>query len=74
MRLFQAYSPTHEFYYDLLTFDDADWGELKANLEAPGLTMVFQNAAFDIRVLQGCGIDISGATIHDTHAAELVAE
>ena len=66
VRLFQAYSPTHEFYYDLLTFDDADWGELKANLESPGLTMVFQNAAFDIRVLQGCGIDISGATIHDT--------
>ncbi len=27
---------------------------------------VFQNAAFDIRVLQGCGIDISGATLHDT--------
>ena len=66
VRLFQAYSPTHEFYYDLLTFDDADWGELRANLEAPGLTMVFQNAAFDIRVLQGCNIDVSGATIHDT--------
>ena len=66
VRLFQAYSPTHEFYYDLLTFDDADWGELKANLEKPGLTMVFQNAAFDIRVLQGCGIDVSGSVIEDT--------
>ena len=66
VRLFQAYSPTHEFYYDLLTFDDADWGELKANLESPGLTMVFQNAAFDIRVLQGCGIDVSGSVIEDT--------
>ena len=51
VRLFQAYSPTHEFYYDLLTFDDADWGELRANLEAPGLTIVMQNAA---RLTYGC--------------------
>ena len=27
VRLIQAYSPTHEFFYDLLTFDAADWDE-----------------------------------------------
>ncbi len=65
VRLLQAYSTTHEFWYDLAEFSDADWDELKRCLEDPELTLIFQNAAFDIRVLQGCGIDIKGK-IEDT--------
>ena len=65
VRLLQAYSPDHEFWYDLARFSDADWDELKRCLEDPELTLIFQNAAFDIRVLQGCGIDIKGK-VEDT--------
>ena len=65
VRLLQAYSPTHEFWYDLKTFTDEDWSELKFCLEHPELTLIFQNAAFDLRVLQGCGIDLQGK-IEDT--------
>ena len=65
VRLLQAYSPTHEFWYDLKTFTDDDWAELKACLENPDLTLIFQNAAFDLRVLQGCGIEPQGK-IEDT--------
>ena len=38
---------------------------MKRCLEDPELTLIFQNAAFDIRVLQGCGIDIKGK-VEDT--------
>ena len=65
VRLFQAHSPTHEFYYDLAQFGEDDWAELKHCLEDPELTLIFQNAAFDIRVLQGCGIEIKGR-VEDT--------
>ena len=65
VRLFQAYSPMHEFWYDLAQFSEADWDELKRCLEDPELTLIFQNAAFDLRVLQGCGIEIKGK-IEDT--------
>ena len=65
VRLLQAYSPSHSFWYDLAEFSDADWDELKKCLEDPELTLIFQNAAFDIRVLQGCGIEIKGR-IEDT--------
>ena len=47
VRLLQAYSTSHEFWYDLKTFTDADWAELKTCLENPGLTLIFQNAGFD---------------------------
>lgn len=65
VRLLQCHSDIHAFYYDLATFTDADWAELKTNLEDPTRTWILQNAAFDIRVLQGCGITLGG-TIHDT--------
>ena len=65
VRLFQAYSPTHEFYYDLAKFSDDDWDKLKLCLENRALTLIFQNAAFDLRVLQGLGIDIQGK-VEDT--------
>ena len=65
VRLFQAYSPSHEFWYDLAQFSEADWDELKECLEYPWLTLIFQNAAFDLRVLQGCGIEIKGR-VEDT--------
>ena len=65
VRLIQVYSPEHEFWYDLKTFSDIQWEELKNCLEDPELQLIFQNAAFDIRVLQGCGIDVKGQ-IDDT--------
>ena len=44
----------------LAQLDDDDWSELKVCLENPGLHTIWQNAAFDIRVLQGCGINLGG--------------
>ena len=65
VRLLQCWSSTHAFWLDLAELDDADWAQLKDCLEQEHLTLVMQNAAFDIRVLQGCGIQLRG-TIHDT--------
>ena len=65
VRLFQAYSDSHSFWFDLKTFTDQQWDELKFWLEMPELEIIFQNAAFDIRVLQGCGINLRG-TVQDT--------
>jgi DNA polymerase I-like protein with 3'-5' exonuclease and polymerase domains len=49
-----------EVWYDLQTFSDADWAELKAALEDPTIMWVIQNAIFDYRVLLGCGIRLNG--------------
>ena len=65
VRLFQAYSDSHSFWFDLKEFDDQQWAELKFWLEMPELEIIFQNAAFDIRVLQGCDINLC-CTIQDT--------
>ena len=65
VRLVQVYSPQHEFWYDLAEFSDDDWHELRIWLEDPALRLIFQNAAFDLRVLQGCGINICGK-VEDT--------
>ena len=65
VRLLQVYSPKHEFWYDLAEFSDEDWHELWIWLEDPCLHTIFQNAAFDLRVLQGCGINICGK-VEDT--------
>ena len=65
VRLFQAYSDSHSFWFDLKTFTDRQWDELKFWLQKPELEIIFQNAAFDIRVLQGCGINLHG-TVQDT--------
>lgn len=65
VRLLQVYSPIHEFWYDLAEFGEFEWNELQSCLEDPELTLIFQNAAFDIRVLQGCGIDVQGK-VEDT--------
>ena len=60
VRLFQAYSPAHNFWFDLAELSDDDWSELKINLENPSLHTIWHNAAFDIRVLQSCGINLGG--------------
>jgi DNA polymerase I-like protein with 3'-5' exonuclease and polymerase domains len=60
VRLFQAYNPHHSFWIDLAELSDVEWAELRACLEDPALEIIFQNAAFDLRVLQGCGINIKG--------------
>jgi DNA polymerase-1 len=60
VRLFQAYSPDHEFSIDLAQLDDDEWSELKFNLENPDLNTIWHNANFDLRVLQACGINVGG--------------
>lgn len=65
VRLIQFYSEHGECWYDLQTFTDAQWDELKLVLEDPTITWIFQNALFDYRVLLGCGIRLQGA-IEDT--------
>ena len=65
VRLIQFWGESHNFWYDLKTFNEADWQELKENLEQRDLTLIFQNANFDLRVLQGCGI-YPRKLVHDT--------
>ena len=60
VRLLQLLSDEGEVWYDLQTFSDADWAELKAALEDPTIMWVIQNAIFDYRVLLGCGIRLNG--------------
>ena len=65
VRLIQFWGENHNFWYDLQTFNEADWQELKENLEQRDLTLIFQNANFDLRVLQGCLIR-PRKLVHDT--------
>ena len=65
VRLIQFYSPKYSFYLDTFEATESDWHTLTEFLQDPKLVIVFHNANFDIRVLQGCGIDIK-CKIHDT--------
>ena len=65
VRLIQFWGESFSFYYDLQTFSDEDWQELKENMEERDLTLIFQNANFDLRVLQGCDIYPKNL-VHDT--------
>ena len=65
VRLIQFWGESYSFYYDLQTFSDEDWQELKENMEQRDLTLIFQNANFDLRVLQGCDIHLKNL-VHDT--------
>ena len=65
VRLIQFWGESYSFYFDLKTFNEADWQELKENMEQRDLTLIFQNANFDLRVLQGCGIK-PRKLVHDT--------
>lgn len=60
VRLIQFFSEQGECWYDLKTFSDADWAELKEVLEQPATTWIGQNIAFDYRCLLGCGIRLQG--------------
>jgi ribonuclease D len=60
VRLLQFYSELGEHWYDLQTFADSDWDELKVVLENPNTTWIGQNLAFDYRCLLGCGIRLQG--------------
>ena len=65
VRLIQFWCPSHSFWYDLKTFNEAQWQELKESLESSRFTFIFQNAGFDLRVLQHCKIHIKNL-VHDT--------
>ena len=54
VRLIQFWGESHNFWLDCKKLNEADWQELKENLEQRKLTLIFQNALFDLRVLQGC--------------------
>jgi DNA polymerase I-like protein with 3'-5' exonuclease and polymerase domains len=60
VRLLQLLCDEGECWYDLATFTDADWAELKVCLENPALTVIGQNLFFDYRCLLGCGITLRG--------------
>ncbi len=60
VRLLQFHSDNGEHWYDLKTFTDAQWDELKVVLGDPSITWVGQNISFDYRVLLGCGIRLKG--------------
>lgn len=60
VRLLQFYSEKGECWFDLQTFTDADWEELKQVLEHPATTWIAQNFLFDYRCLLGCGIRLQG--------------
>ena len=65
VRLIQFWGENHNFWFDLKTFNEAQWQELKENIEGRTLTLIFQNANFDLRVLQGCS-PISSTTVYPT--------
>ena len=65
VRLIQFYSPKYSFHLDTFDATESDWRTLTEFLQDPKLVIVFHNANFDLRVLQGCGIDVKGK-IHDT--------
>ena len=65
VRLIQFWGENHSFWFDLKTFNEAQWQELKENIEGRALTLIFQNANFDLRVLQGCKIR-PRRLVHDT--------
>ena len=60
VRLLQLLSDEGELWFDLQTFKDADWDELKLVLEDPAVCWVGQNLFFDYRCLLGCGITLKG--------------
>ena len=60
VRIFTAASYTHRCLFDLATFTEPEWAELRFNLERSDLEVIFHNAAFDLRVLQGCDIHLAG--------------
>ncbi len=60
VRLLQLLSDEGECWFDLATFNGADWEELQLALERPGMTWVGQNLAYDFRCLLGCGITLAG--------------
>ena len=60
VRLLQLLSDAGERWYDLQTFKDSDWDELKLVLEDPAICWVGQNTSFDYRCLLGCGITLKG--------------
>ena len=65
VRLIQFWGENHNFSFDLKMFNEAQWQELKENMEGRDLTLIFQNALFDLRVLQGCKIR-PRKLVHDT--------
>ena len=61
VRLIQFHSDLGECWFDLQTFTDDDWAELKSVLEHDPLQVwVGQNIGFDYRCLLGCGIRLAG--------------
>lgn len=68
VRLIQFWSPKYSLCLDTFNLSQWEWDTLTELFFNPKLVIVFHNAAFDIRVLQACDIDIKGK-IHDTMIA-----
>jgi DNA polymerase I-like protein with 3'-5' exonuclease and polymerase domains len=68
-----------EFYLDTLEMGTAEMGLVREALERPELEVLCQNAAFDYRVMLGCGIYLGGKpslqhlpTLRDTMLASQI--
>lgn len=68
-----------EFYLDTLEMGTAEMGLVREALERPELEVLCQNAAFDYRVMRGCGIYLGGKpslqhlpTLRDTMLASQI--
>ena len=80
VRLLQfANEEQHEFYLDTLEMGSAEMGLVREYLERPELEVLCQNAAFDYRVMRGCGIYLGGKpsvshlpTLRDTMLASQI--
>ena len=42
VRLIQFWGESYSFYFDLKTFNEADWQELKENMEQRDITLIFR--------------------------------
>ena len=80
VRLLQfANSEGEEFYLDTLDLGSTEMGVLREYLQRPELEILCQNAAFDYRVMLGCGIYLGGKptemhlpTLRDTMLASQI--
>jgi DNA polymerase-1 len=68
VRLIQFHNDDASLYFDLLTFGEQEWQELRAFLERSDLEIYGQNLYFDYRVLYANGIKLK-ARLFDTLVA-----
>ena len=76
VRLLQFWSDDYAFWLDNLELGEEEWGVVAAMLQRTELEVTCQNAAYDYRVMAGCGVWLGGKpgpyhspTLYDTMIA-----